>query len=223
MRLPLSRYKSADLVSMPVDPPFQQPIRLGSTKRPHPVQETAEGGTVASIRSIRDLAGLAAFWRQPSQLRPEYELVHEDGVVATLRWRKPGGTTAVARTPDGTWSLKAVGFLSPRVTLRLPSSEIDFATFRARSNGEGIVEAPGNKRFFWRCISFWQNTWAFFDQEGTRLITFRPDAASLKIGALVSVDPKGAMYQDCGFLAPLGWYILVMMAEDTSAMQTSAV
>jgi hypothetical protein len=169
---------------------------------------------VNATRSIRDLAGRTALWRQPSQLRQEYELVVGDEIVATLRWRKNVGTCAVGRSPDGTWSFKAAGFLNPRVTIRLPNSDYDFAVFRPRNTGEGILEAMADQRYQWRCINFWQNTWAFFDTEGDRLLTIKPDAGGLKLGAQLGIELKASAHQEIGYLVILGWYLLVLMADD---------
>ena len=168
-------------------------------------------------KSIRDLAGRNVLWRQPSQLRQEYELVVGEEIVATLRWRKNVGSAAVARSPDGTWSFKAAGFLNPRVTIRLPNSDYDFAVFRPGNTGTGVLEAMAEQRFHWRCVNFWQNTWAFFDNEGDRLVTIRPDTAVAKIGGIVTVELKASAHQEIGYLVVLGWYLLVLMAEDAAA------
>ncbi|HLP08668.1 MAG TPA: hypothetical protein VK178_10910 [Opitutaceae bacterium] len=198
--------------------PYPSPLRLGLNPRTSPA-EAAASSTPGSVRSIRDLAGRTALWRQPSQLRQEYEMVIGEEVVATLRWRKNVGTNAVGRSPDGTWSFKAAGFLNPRVTLRLPNSDYDFAVFRPKNTGEGVLEAMADQRFTWRCVNFWQNAWAFFDPEGDRLMTIKPDATSPKLGAQVAIEHKASSHQEIGYLAILGWYLLVLMAEDAAAGQ----
>ena len=205
---------------MPADPsPYPSPLRVSLPARPAGAPEAAVRPVAGNTRSIRDLAGRNALWRQPSQLRQEYELVVGEEIVATLRWRKNVGTTAVARSPDGTWSFKAAGFLNPRVTIRLPNSDYDFAVFRPRNTGEGMLEAMADQRFTWRCVNFWQNTWAFFDAEGDRLLTIKPDPAALKLGAQVTIELKASSHQEIGYLVVLGWYLMVLMAEDAVAQQ----
>ena len=187
--------------------------------RPPGASELVARPVASNTRSIRDLAGRNALWRQPSQLRQEYEMVVGEEIVATLRWRKNVGTAAVARSPDGTWSFKDAGFLNPRVSIRLPNSDYDFAVFRPRNTGEGVLEAMADQRFAWRCVNFWQNTWAFFDSEGDRLLSIKPDSGGLKLGAQVSVELKASAHQEIGYLVVLGWYLMVLMAEDAVAAQ----
>lgn len=174
------------------------------------------------IKSIRDLAGQTAVWRQPSSLRQEYEMAVKDEVVATLRWKKPGGTIGIARAPEGTWTFKSVGLLTPRVTIRLPNSEYDFGTFRAGANGAGAVESLGDQRFPWRCVNFMQNAWAFFNDEGDKILQIRPDPQGNKPGATVEIGVKAAAHQEIGFLVVFAWYLLVLAAEDVAASNPPA-
>ena len=202
----------------PPNPPAPS-LRSALTLRPSAFDD--QGSTTSmTTKTIRELAGRAALWRQPSQLRKDYELVTGDETVATLRWRKNIGTSAVARSPDGTWSFKALGFLNPSISIRLPNSEYDFATFRPRNPGDGTLTAMAEQRFEWRCVSFWQNAWAFFNSEGERLLLFRPEGAFPKINGAVEIDPKAAAHQEVGYMIVLGWYILVLMAEDAVVGRT---
>jgi len=169
------------------------------------------------IKSIRDIAGQHATWRQPSPLRQEFEMAVNDEVVATLRWKKVGGTAAIARAPEGTWTFKSAGYLSPRVTIRLPNSDYDFATFRAGANGWGMLESLGEQRFQWRCVNFMQNAWAFFDDEGNKLVQVRPEMQGTKPIGVVEIGVRAASRQEIGFLVIFSWYLLVLAAEDVAA------
>jgi len=174
------------------------------------------------IKSIRDLAGQTASWRQPSPLRQEYEMVVSDEVVATLRWKKLGGTTAIARAPEGTWTFKSAGFLTPRVTIRLPNSDYDFGTFRTGASGAGTLESLGDQKFQWRCVNFMQNAWAFFDDEGNKLVQIRPELQGNKPTASIEIGVKASGRQEVGFLVIFAWYLMVLSAEDVAAANPPA-
>jgi len=200
-----------------------KPVTLRSLPAIPPPKEEATGVKPAKtmIKSIRDLAGQSATWRQPSPLRQEFEMVVNDEVIATLRWKKIGGTTAIARAPEGTWTFKAAGFVAPRVTVRLPNSDYDFGIFRSGSGG-GVVESLGDQKFPWRCVNFMQNAWAFFDDEGNKLVQIRPEFSGNKPTGIVEIGVKAAGRQEIGFLVILAWYLLVLTAEDVAASNPSA-
>jgi hypothetical protein len=197
----------------------EKPIALRGLASTSPAKEENPGDQPAKtpIKSIRDLAGQTTTWRQPSPLRQEFEMAAGDEVIATLRWKKIGGTTAIARAPEGTWTFKSAGYLSPRVTIRLPNSDYDFGTFRANSNGSGQLESLGDQKFPWRCVNFLQNAWAFFDEEGNKLVQIRPEFSGNKPTASVEIGVKAAGRQEVGFLVILGWYLLTLAAEDVAA------
>lgn len=148
-------------------------------------------------------------------------MVTGEEVVATLRWKKVGGTTAIARAPEGTWTFKASGFLTPKVTIRLPNSDYDFGTFRSSANGSGILESLGEQKFPWRCVNFMQNAWAFFDDEGNKLVQIRPELQGTKPAATVEIGVRASGKQEVGFLVILGWYLLVLAAEDVASANPS--
>lgn len=190
---------------------------------PSAVQERpANSSATTMIKSIRDLAGQTTVWRQPSPLRQEFEMTSGDEVVATLRWKKMGGTLAIARTPEGTWSFKSSGFLTPRVTVRLPNSDYDFGTFSAGTNGAGVLESLGDQKFPWRCVNFMQNAWAFFDDEGNKLLQIRPELQGTKPTGIVDIGVKASGRQEVGFLVVFAWYLLVLAAEDVASSNPPA-
>ena len=198
----------------------EKPISLRNLQPAAPAkpEQPAETPVRVVIKSIRDLAGQTVIWRQPSPLRQEYEMSLNDDVVATLRWKKVGGTTAIARAPEGTWTFKTAGYLSPRVTIRLPNSDYDFGTFRSGSNGAGQLESLGEQRFDWRCVNFMQNAWAFFDNEGNKLLQIRPEVQGNKPTGIIEIGVKAAGQQEIGFLVIFAWYLLVLAAEDIAAL-----
>ena len=197
------------------------PLRSLAATPPPKAEATGEQPAKTMIKSIRDLAGQSATWRQPSPLRQEFEMVVNDDVIATLRWKRIGGTTAIARAPEGTWTFKAAGFVHPRVTIRLPNSDYDFGTFRINSSG-GVLESLGDQKFPWRCVNFMQNAWAFFDDEGNKLVQIRPEFAGNKPTGMVEIGVKAGGRQEVGFLVILAWYLLVLTAEDVASANPPA-
>lgn len=158
-------------------------------------------------------------WVQPEQRERRFELRSGDDVVARLDWQKMLGTLATARTAAGEWTFKRSGFLSPRVTARAPGSDADVAIFVPAVNGNGTLETVGRK-FAWKNVSFWGNSWAFLSQDGKPLVTFKPGCGLdtiLRLETQVSVAPDAAGLPELPLLLALGWYLMMLMADDTAA------
>ena len=68
------------------------------------------------MRLIQEAADQELLWRQTHALKQEYALRAGDEVLATLRWQKPFGSLALAKTAEGGWTFKRSGFWQPRVT-----------------------------------------------------------------------------------------------------------
>jgi hypothetical protein len=175
------------------------------------------------MRTIRDVAGEALRWAQPSAFKREYELRAGDEALATLRWQKTFGSLAVAASADGAWTFKRSGFLSPKVTVRRPGAEAEVAVLKPGWRGEGTLELAAGRRYQWRNTSFWRSEWAFTDEAGEPLVQFTPEFAFFKQAAEVKVETRAGSIPDLSLLTLLGWYLMVLMSEDAGAAAAGAV
>jgi hypothetical protein len=162
-------------------------------------------------------------WVQPKALDRWFELRSGDELLATLSWETICGSLARAETADGSWTLKRVGFLNPRVTVRESGSEIDLATFWPRWLGDGTLEFAYGRAFRWQSTNFWATDWMFADSSGTPLIHFKQGSPEgklsdvFKIQALVEIHPQAAELQELGLLILVGWYLAVLRHDDAAA------
>jgi hypothetical protein len=142
-------------------------------------------------------------------------------VVATLAWEKTFGTLATAQTADATWTFKRVGFFNPRVTVRSPGSEADIAVFKPSWGYGGTLEVQG-KTFTWKKMDFWGSKWGFAWLDGTVLLSFgyaNGLSAMFKLEGTVEMSPGSvSTVIDMPLLATLGWYIMVLMHDDNTAV-----
>jgi hypothetical protein len=160
-------------------------------------------------------------WTQPKALRREYQLKNGDELVGRLRFEKSYGSLALAEVASQNWTFKRQGFLHPRVTVRTPNSEIDFAVFRPNWSGSGVVEFSDGRQIHWRCNSFWRSEWAFVQGEDRQLLRFKQHEGFLKISARLEFDSAGAA-PDLPMLAALGWYLMLLTAEDAAVAVSAA-
>ena len=173
----------------------------------------------SQMKRIADLAGNTLTWVQEKALKRAYELRFSGEVVAGLRFEKAFGSLATAESVDGSWTFKREGFMKPRVTVRVEGSDANVAVFHQNLSGGGAIEFQDGRRYLWRCTSFWGSEWCFLTPEDHRVVQLKVNTSLFRNGAQVTVQTAVA---DVALLAMLGWYLMVLMAEDTAA-STAAI
>ncbi len=163
-------------------------------------------------------------WRQPEASKRRYLLQREstDVPLATLDWRSFWGTFATATAGETSWTFKRTGFLRPRVTARIAGSDDDLATFEANWHGGGVLTIADGATFGWKVANFWYSQWDWRDASGAELLHFASKQGFIRQEAVVAISPEAARLPELELLITLGWYLLVLAAND-SAATTAAV
>ena len=168
-------------------------------------------------------------WVQPKTFERQFELRAGGKLFGTLRLEKALGTLATAHAATGTWTFKRSGFLNPRVTVREAGGETDAAVFWPRVWGGGWLDYPTGKRFQWKSMNFWGSAWAFTGMQGETVFTMRPGSEEsrlsdlLKNQALVDVDAHAYDLTELPLLLMLGWYLMIMQHEESTAGAVAAI
>jgi hypothetical protein len=174
------------------------------------------------MKNMRDFVGQPMKWIQINAAERTYELRAGNDTVATLRWQKAGGSLALGESADGKWSFKRTGFFDPKVTVRAAKTESDIAVFTPDwFAGRGTLELAGGAEYRWVTTSFWRSQMAFCNKAGQPLVHYKPEWPELLAAAKVEIAPAGAAVSELSLLTVLGWYFMLLMAEDT--MATSAL
>ena len=146
-----------------------------------------------------------------------------DDAVGHLAWAAGRSSLATGETVAGKWTIKRLGFLSPKVLIR------DAAT------GKDV----GALELHWRSSQFrLQNghtyrlthkgrlipTWEFQDQNGARTVHIEAVREETKLaGGLVSVAAGATTNPDITLLLLVGWYFVVMeWAEEEAEAVTDS-
>jgi hypothetical protein len=160
-------------------------------------------------------------WVQPDAKKRFFELRSGDDAIATLSWEKALGTLATAQTAEKTWTFKRVGFFNTRVTVRSPGSEADIATFKPSWGYGGTLEVQG-RTYTWKKLDFWGNKWGFAWHDGNVLLSFGyagGPGTLFKLEGTVELAPGNVSTNpDMPLLVTLGWYIMVLMHDDNTAV-----
>jgi len=156
-------------------------------------------------------------WTQPSAFRREFTLLAGDQQVGTLRFEKAFGSLATADLAGQRWTLKREGFWQPRVNVRQPGSAANLAVFRANWSGGGTLEFPDGRRYGWKCLNFWGSQWGFLSPDESPMLTFKHDGV-FKTEARAEHEPSSRTLPEAPLLVALGWYLMVLAAEDSAAV-----
>jgi hypothetical protein len=171
-----------------------------------------------SFRSLREFPDLLPRWVQRDLADRRYELRAGGSVVATLRWERAWGSLATGETAEGRWTIKRTGFLRPRVTVREAGSETQVALVSLHSGGTtGEVKLADEHEFRWNGMTPHRAECAFTSVAGEPLVTFRPRFVMMQSEAEIEIEKRALALPELSLLALLGWYLIVLINEETVA------
>jgi hypothetical protein len=170
------------------------------------------------MMKMTELIGRELKWVQPNALKMEYELHAGDRTAATLRFRSSLGSFATAKSADGTWTFKRIGFWRTRVTVRAEGAESDLGVFKNNTwHGGGTLELPDG-RTFPANTNFWATSYEFTSEKGEALIVYRKIGGLLHLSSAVEITAQAKSLAELPWMVMLGWYLSVMMHMDSAAV-----
>lgn len=172
------------------------------------------------MQSIRDAHSHMLTWQQQQPHHREYELRSGAGVFATLRWLKAFGSLAQADTAEGHWTFKRVGFWRPRVTVRNLGATNDLVHFEPTPVGSGTIDLPQARQLRWSTTGSPRTQWAWHALNGQPLLRFSTAGGSTRSGQ-VTIEPDALALPDLALLVPLGWYLTILLTDDSTAVDGS--
>jgi hypothetical protein len=172
------------------------------------------------MRPLADFAQQELLWVQPAAMKREHELRAGDEVVANLRFER--GSLASAVAAEGEWTFKRQGFWQPRVTARAAGSPSDIALFRPHWAGGGRLELADGTALQLSSANFWQSQWVWQQQDRV-LLRYKGRHGLIKAGGALELAPEAAHRPDIALLALLGWYLILLHAEDSTASTAAAI
>ena len=184
-----------------------------------PRQNAVDG----TMRSIAEANCRELKWVQPRAMKRNYELRSGEEVLGRLQWETISGSLANAESADGRWTFKRTGFFNPQITVRAPGSDSNLAVFSPNWKGGGLLTFSDGTRLQWTSDGFWHSRWAFIRETGVRLVEFEPESSFLKTSAVAKVTQEGFSTPAFSLLIFLGWYLMVLRADDDAAGAAAVV
>jgi len=175
------------------------------------------------MNSANPLASAAPLiWTQSKSMSRQYQLKSGDTLIGNLGFEKASGSRASAEVTSQRWTFKREGFFHPRVTVRVPDSDVNVAVFHPQWSSGGNLDFPDGHQLRWRCTNFWGSHWAFVHADNRPSILFRHHEGILKASAELEIDPADTSLPDLPLLVVLGWYLIILSAEDAAAVIVSS-
>lgn len=172
------------------------------------------------MKRISDYAGQEMKWEQPNMWKENYELHVGDDQIATLRFRSIFGSLASGESQDGCWSFKRVGFFNTRVTIRTCDSDEDIAVYKPNTWTQGgSLEFPDGRKYK-ASTNFWMTKYEIKTEDEIPLLRFH-NHGLVRPSAIVEVLPEAVRLAELPWLVMLGWYLVILMYEDSSAAMTA--
>jgi len=169
------------------------------------------------------------FWEQPKVSQRNFFLRSEEATFGQLEFNSSFSTMAVATLGDVQWTLKRVGFFSTRITIRQAGSVVDFATYHPKWTGsQGLVRFASGEEYTWNVANFMSTRYTFSRTGGLELITYLSGSRTKKFpnifkqDARVSIAPDAWLTKELPILVLLGWYLVILQNEDSSAVAVTA-
>lgn len=176
------------------------------------------------LQTLKAMNTQALYWVQPRAMERRFELRSADQQYASLHFPSAFGSLATASTADGAWTYKRVGFFSTRITVRAEGSETDLAIYKPKWTGmQGTLETAGGQTYLWNTANFWGTRFQFTDANGGPLLNFHLGAEDWKLSnmfktqARMEIDPGAVGVSELPLLATIGFYLLILYQEDSSA------
>lgn len=171
------------------------------------------------MNGLDERAGGELLWTPTKGVQRSYDLRAGEETLGTLRWER--GTLAAADLGDDHWTFKREGFWHPRVTVRAAGSTTDLAIFRPGWSGAGTLELSPARSVQWRAANMWHSQWAWHEADGRPLLHFKSRQGWTRHEASVTIEPAAVGSPELPLLAALGWYLLVLLAQDTATAAIS--
>lgn len=162
-------------------------------------------------------------WVQPKTGIQNFELRAGQILVGRLSFRSSWGTLAIAETADGCWSFKRVGFLNPRITVRIYGEDTDFAVYQPKIWGDGVLNLSSGQHYNWKPVNFWNTHWAFLDDEDAVIVKISLGIQEEKLRDIFKTQAtinifQPDLYQEVlPLLVTLGLYLIILHQQDAAA------
>lgn len=160
-------------------------------------------------------------WIRESDDSRNFVLKAGQETVASLRWDKASGSLAIGESRGQRWTFKRVGYFHPHVTIRNFGEAAEMARVEVRGGGAGMIHFTDGERYNF-LANLWRAEWEWSTPSGATMIKFRRDFSIDERAGHVEIPKEHLSTIHLPMMTVLGWYLIVLIAEDAAMAWTVA-
>ena len=158
------------------------------------------------MKSLSELVGETLFIRQPSIWKRNYELLHDEEVLGTIRSKSFLGRSIIFKMEKNEWEIYQPSFWKPEIAIRQAGYELPYATFkRERLKFGGIVKMYKGEQLKLEYKLF-KGGYSIQNLSGEHLVTFK-EKVSFKERTELYIDNKSELLDKYPWVIALAWNI----------------
>jgi hypothetical protein len=154
-------------------------------------------------------------WAQVSA--KHHELRSPDDVIATLEFRSVFGTLGTAKSADGCFTFKRIGFWQSHASIRACESDAELAVFRNNTWASGGTLEFADGRKYKATTNFWMTRLEFTSDTDENLVRFHYGGVFRK-KADVEISDAARRDPHTHLLVTFGWYLAIMLSRDAAVI-----
>lgn len=169
------------------------------------------------MESLTSIVGRKLIWSPSRSTKRTYELGMDGQILATLYQPSIWRQERLGVTASGRWRFARIGVFRQRLVISDADTGAEVAQMaRSAWTRSGTLTLSDGKQYQWRSGSFWGTKWVWLDAAEQPLLHFRQFGA-LRLQCTVTVEPQAASDPHLALLMTLGWYLMLLMREETAA------
>jgi hypothetical protein len=168
------------------------------------------------MKSLSELAGETLAIHQPSVWKSNYELIHDEEVLGTIRSKGFFGRNIIFKMEKDEWEIYHPSIWKTEIAIRQAGYELPYATFKRKGfKSSGIVKMYKGEQLKLEYKPF-QSGYNIQTISGEHLVNFK-DRVSFKEKTQLHIERKSELLDKYPWVIVLAWHIMLQRKRAAQA------
>jgi hypothetical protein len=160
------------------------------------------------MKSLNEVNHAGLRWVQTAKLESQL-VTGNDESVGNLVWKNSWGSLATGESADGRWTLKRLGFVRPKITIRKAGSDSNVGVVSMNSGVEGTLHLAGGELYRFNLSD---DLITVIDSQGRKVMMLKR-SPSKKKNEEASLEITTGASEHLSLLAIIGWYLVLLVSH----------